>query len=77
MRAAGVLAIVVLCGVAPGVAGAADPLRSQQYGLDAIRIDAARPIATGAGAAVAVIDTGVQADHPDLAGRLLPGRDFV
>lgn len=31
----------------------------------------------GNGIIIAVIDTGVQLDHPDLAGKLLPGRDFV
>ncbi len=57
---------------------AGDPLRDRQYGLDIVESDAAHATATGAGAIIAIIDTGVQPSHPDLqGGRLLPGYDFV
>ena len=58
-------------------ASAADPRRGEQWNLDLIQSDAAHPVSTGAGAVVAVVDSGVQADHPDLAGHLRPGYDFV
>ncbi len=43
----------------------------------AISLPAARKLADGADIIVAVIDTGVDLDHPELAGALAPGADFV
>jgi subtilisin family serine protease len=42
-----------------------------------IRLPAAQKLATGFGAVVAIIDTGVDANHPALKGHLTPGYDFV
>jgi subtilisin family serine protease len=72
-----VVLALLLCLALPAGASAADPLRSQQWGLDMIQADPAHSTSTGSGALVAVIDTGVLASHEDLAGRLVPGRDFV
>jgi subtilisin family serine protease len=58
-------------------ASAADPRRGEQWNLDLIQADAAHPVSTGVGAVVGVVDSGVQADHPDLAGHLRAGYDFV
>jgi serine protease len=78
MRIAPALVLAcLLCVFAAPVALAADPLRGEQWGLDAIEADAAHATTTGSGAVVAVIDTGVLVSHEDLQGRLLPGRDFV
>ena len=71
------LTAVVLALAVASPAVAADPLRGQQWGLEMIKAPGAWATSTGVGAEVAVIDTGVQRDHPDLGGRLLDGFDFV
>lgn len=55
-----------------------DPRFGSQWGLPAISAPDAWATTGGSfGAVIAVADTGVQSSHPDLAGKLLPGYDFV
>lgn len=50
----------------------------EQYALDVLGLPQAHEISRGAGAVVAVLDTGVQLDHPALAASLTAARyDFV
>ncbi len=54
-----------------------DPKTGDQYSLDRMRVRQAWARETGASNVIAVLDTGVQTNHPDLAGRLVAGHDFV
>jgi putative cell wall-binding protein len=54
-----------------------DPLSSKQYSLDRMRVRDAWSVTKGGTALIGVVDTGVQFNHPDLAGRLVAGYDFV
>ena len=49
----------------------------EQRAASLTRVPEARGVATGSGITIAVIDTGIDAFHPALAGALLPGYNFL
>ncbi len=56
---------------------AGDPLANLQHGSQALHVQQAHRMATGKGVKVAVIDTGIDFQHPDLIGRIVKANDFV
>jgi type VII secretion-associated serine protease mycosin len=55
----------------------ADEARDKQWHLGSLDVAAAQRISQGDGVTVALIDTGVKADHVDLSGNVLKGVDLT
>jgi len=57
--------------------GTIDPYRKLQLGLDKLGVTDVHSFATGAGVSVSIIDSGVDATHPDLDGVVVLQENFV
>ncbi len=60
-----------------GAAAQVDPYASLQDGLETMQIMEAHRRSTGSGVRIAIVDSGVDARHVDLAGRVVIERDFT
>lgn len=54
-----------------------DPYLHLQHGVESMQIHQAHRWAVGEGVTVAIVDSGVDLDHPELAGRISVAEDFV
>ncbi|HEY4028060.1 MAG TPA: S8 family serine peptidase [Candidatus Dormibacteraeota bacterium] len=70
------LGALLACAVAGGQA-AADGVRDNEWALGALQVPQAWSITKGQGVTVAVLDTGVDPNHTDLAGQVTSGPDLV
>jgi subtilisin family serine protease len=77
LRADGDVASAVRDRPVHALAADPDPDLPVQWGVTRMQLNDAWSMSTGDGSTVAVVDSGVEATHPDLAGGVAPGYDWV
>src|SRR5262245_20656727 len=75
VRGLGAVAAGLLLGLVVAVPAQADGVRNQQWYLSSMDLPAVHAITKGTGVIVAVVDSGVDASHPDLTGNVQPGTE--
>jgi serine protease len=73
-------AFALVLAYAPAASAATEPndtLWAQQWGPQQVNAVEAWDTSTGDGQVIAVVDSGVDLSHPDLAGKFVPGATFV
>ena len=72
-----VLAAGATAGAARAATAPEDPLHRYQWGPRQVRAEQAWRRTRGSGAVIAIVDSGVDLDHPDLALNAVPGNTFL
>lgn len=72
-----VIASCFLLLVPSGAGASNDPLFPQQWGLARVNAEPAWNVSRGGGVTIGIVDSGVKYAHPDLAGKVVGGRDFI
>jgi subtilisin family serine protease len=75
--AAAAACTLALAGAVPAAAAPNDPFYAKQWGPQQVHAEQAWSTSTGSGTIIGVVDSGVDFDHPDLAGKLLQGATFL
>lgn len=71
------IAASLISSAAVAAGGLGDPLKNAQWGLSQIRAEEAWTRSEGTAVTIAIVDAGVDLDHPDLATKVLPGATFL